>query len=902
MKKRLLATTALTAALFIAAAPKEVHADPVSLTVLGSAMVSGIGTAITTGAMTAAFQAFVIAAATGFVSVALTPKAKKPRVQEGGFVQNNLGSALDHAIIYGETKVGGVVFYASTSNDETILHRMIAVAGHEIDSYVSFYLNDEELTIGSDGVCTAPERFAGNVYIETRLGTDDQTAVELYGFTKTVYDSELEEEVEQTVEVSLDEDSDAWTANHRARGIAYIYSALKFSQTAFPNGVPTLTAVVKGRKIYDPRTSTTAWSDNSALCIRDYLVSDFGLACDSDELNDTSFADAANDCDQSVNLAAGGTEKRYTTNGSFTTASTPNDVITQMLTAMGGMIWYSQGQFGVKAATWDAPTLSFDESDLIGPIEVTTRLSRRDQINEVRGTFRGAESNYQHTDFPSVSSNVFLAEDNNQKSALDLPLPFTSTSSRAQRIAKMVLYRQREQLRVNVKMGLAGFTARVGDIIQLTNTRMGWTNKAFEVNEWNFGLSEDFAFEVSMSLSEISEEVFEWNAEENLFLQNNTTLASPFSVPSVGLSISKELRKTPQSVVGVLVAEITSEQPTRVSHVELQYRPTNFTSSTNWRTASTGPLGAHQIPNLIDDIRYDYRARAFSVLGLYGDWTYVYNNNFDFDSLLPPENVTNFDRSIAGDTIVITWDAVTDLDALYYEIRHDTSTSGSETWASSNPIFKSIAHPTTSAAIGARSGTFFIKAVDRSGNYSTTASSFTVLASELPTLSATVTLTEDPDFDGNIDDNMAVVSNELLMDDYTASGSTGTYEFSDYINLGSSQNATVNYTLTETRKHANATAGEVYWDDISSSFTWDNWIGNFDTWTDEDVEWNDYSYTVYVRATSDDPTGASPTYGSWSPVTGGKVIGWGFQFKIEVVNLSENVTPAISALEATVGY
>ena len=128
MRSRLLATTALYAALVIA--PASAVAEPVSASILVGAMLSGgaAGVGITAaGALTfsavAAMKAFALSAALGFVSMALAPKPKKPRVTEGGFVQNNVGSTLDHGVIYGETKVGGVVFYASTSNNDTILHR-----------------------------------------------------------------------------------------------------------------------------------------------------------------------------------------------------------------------------------------------------------------------------------------------------------------------------------------------------------------------------------------------------------------------------------------------------------------------------------------------------------------------------------------------------------------------------------------------------------------------------------------------------------------------------------------------------------------------------------------------------------------------------------------------------------
>jgi len=148
---------------------------------------------------------------------------------------------------------------------------------------------------------------------------------------------------------------------------------------------------------------------------------------------------------------------------------------------------------------------------------------------------------------------------------------------------------------------------------------------------------------------------------------------------------------------------------------------------------------------------------------------------------------------------------------------------------------------------------------------------------------------------------MAVVSSELLMSSFATAGATGTYLFSDYIDLGGIENARVDMVFAETRHHANATAGEVNWDDISSAFSWDNWLGNFDDWTYENVGWNDYDYTFYVRATDDDPAG-TPTWGNWSIVSGGELTGRAFEFKLEVSNSANNVSPAFSEIEAQVSY
>lgn len=887
MKARWLASTALTALAVLT--PAAVMADPVSATILIGALASSLPAVIAGATLTSILTTFAVTAALGFVGQALAPKPKNSGPSsEGAFVQNNLGSALDHAIIYGETKVGGVVTYAATTNNETILHRMIAHAGHKCDSVVSYFLNDEEITVESDGSVSAPARFAGKVYIETKLGADDQTAVDLHGFGATV---------------TYEEGDDEWTSDHRMQGICYTYAAFKFSTAAFPNGVATLTAIIRGRDdIHDPRDDSTGWTDNAALCIRDYLRSPFGLAVDDDELDDTAWADAANVSDESVALAAGGTSARYTCNGTFTTASTPAKVINEMLTCMGGMFWYSQGQFGSRAAAWDAPTLSFDENDLIAPLSITTRHSRRDQINSVVGTFRGAESNYQATDYAKQSSATFLAVDGGQEAETDLQLPFTDTSPMAQRIAKIALYRQREQIQCSVSMGLSGFKAKIGDIIQLSNARMGWTNKAFEVIEWSFGLESDLTLTTSMGLQEISEGVYAWDAEEKAFEANNSTLLSAFAVPDIGLTLSDEIRLSAQSIVGVLVAEVTCGQPTRVSQVELQFKESSA-PDTGWRTFSTGPLGQHEVTGLVEGTNYDIRARAINTFGIAGD--YLESTDFAYaPEGDPPADVTGFDRTISGGTAFLKWTPVSDIDASHYEIRHSSLTSGAD-WATATVVIDRVSHPASSITTSARSGTFLIKAVDLLGNYSATAASTVTLASELPALGTTDLATENPTFSGAGGTNVSVATaptpDELRMTTFTSSGSTGTYLFANHIDTGASRTCVVDATLSMVRHHSEATSGAVDWDDISSAALMSTWPGSFDDWTDEDLPWGDFDVKIYARATPDAWSGGA-SWGPWTEVTGAEMTGRSFEFKAELSNTAANVSPSIATLIGSVSY
>ena len=176
--------------------------------------------------------------------------------------------------------------------------RLIALAGHEVNQIGDIYLNDEVVTIDGSGNVTSPSQYNGKVRLIKHLGTPNQAA-----------------------DADLVSESILWTTNHRARGIAYIYARFLYDADAFPNGVPTVTTIVQGKSVYDPRTELTAYSDNAALCLRDYLLSS-GVSLTS-ELNDTLFTIAADICDETVTLEAGGTQKRYTTNGTFTSEAAP---------------------------------------------------------------------------------------------------------------------------------------------------------------------------------------------------------------------------------------------------------------------------------------------------------------------------------------------------------------------------------------------------------------------------------------------------------------------------------------------------------------------------------------------------------------------------------------------------
>lgn len=468
-------------------------ADPISLAIAStvSAVLTAGGISTFTflglGGFAAVAASVAVRAALGYAINALARRGNKV---SGAYTVNALGPALPHAVIYGETKVGGAIFYQATSASgaygyDDYLHRCIAFAGHEIESFESIWFDDDELTLDGSGNVTAPAKWVGFARIKTHLGADDQAA-----------DSDLVSEITE------------WTTNHRARGVAYLYirwrkNGTGASDTAYKNGIPTVRAVIRGKKVYDPRDGTAAWSDNPALCLRDYLVSDYGLGESSGVIDDNLFSDAADTCDEIVGSAA-----RYTCNGGFLLDAAPEEIIRSITSAMGGMFWYQLGKWACRAASYVTPTLTFDEDDLRSNLQISTKHSRVDNFNVVRGVYRGAETDYQETDFGEVTDAAYVTEDGGIEVATDMGLLFTDTEAMAQRIAKIALRRNREQITVVAAFGMRAMEVNIGDTIMLTHARAGWSSKVFECVEWRFGLTNEMDLQVNMVLREADASVF----------------------------------------------------------------------------------------------------------------------------------------------------------------------------------------------------------------------------------------------------------------------------------------------------------------------------------------------------------------------------------------------------------
>ena len=844
---------------------------------------------------------------------ALSPKPSTAQSNRG-YQTTAIGTALDHQVIYGKMRVAGARIYdEATGTNNAYLHRILAFAGHEVQSFDEIYVNDELVTLDVNGEVVTPTKYAGKLRFKLHLGSPNQTA-----------------------DTFLVNESAHWTTQHTLNGIAYMYVRMKFNANTFPNGIPEFTAVVSGKKVYDPRTSTTAWSDNPALCMRDYLTSTtYGLQEEVANIDDTLVTSSANVCDQLVGspvfkMWVGGEYKiktvgntdftlygspdnnvgtlfiatgfptsqsesgivetaRYTCNGAFTLAVTPYDMLNSMLTSMDGSMWYSQGKWRMKPAYWTTPVLDLNEDDLRSSLSVSTRHSRRNNFNTVKGTFRGEETNWQTTDYPQVTNSAFLSADGGQESVADIDLPFTDNSVEARRIALISLERNRQQLTVDASFGLKTLQVQVGDNVRLTNTRFGWTNKEFEVVAWNFGLTDGLDLQTQMTLRETAESVYDEVSDGVVYEADNTTLLSPFSVPSVGLSAVTRTQVIREKLTNIITLSVTSGAAERVDYVEAEFK---LSSAVDWITLGTGQLGNFEAIDL-EDGDYDFRARAINTFGIKGAWQTLLGVNAS-GLLAPPADVTGLAAEVNGAVITLDWNAVPDLDLSYYIVRYSPDLVGAS-WGNAQTYVNKVSRPASSVSVPARAGTFMVKAVDKSGITSPNYTSVVVPVANIQPFTNTITLTDSPTFAGT-KTNTEVVSSNLRITNYVVGPSEGEYLFSNYLETADNTVKRCRVYVSGLTTRHDATAG--LFDDQPALF--DNASGLFDD-LGGSSQFSDTNITTLVSTTQDDPSG-TPVWSSYTAIKVADLSARAFRFKVKLTSTANNTTPSISSLTAYVEY
>ncbi|MNM58962.1 hypothetical protein D3C81_702050 [compost metagenome] len=725
-----------------------------------------------------------------------------------------------------------------------------------------------------------------------------------------------------------------WTWDHRLIGVTYVYVRLEYDIDIFPSGLPNIKALVRGKKLYDPRTGATAWSRNWALCVYDYLRDERGFGCTNDDIDVGTVMNAANICDEWVALGGSNSQQRYLCDGIVMSDKSPRDNLSEMITACAGVVAVTGGVFRVFAGAYDVPTVTLTESDLRGPVKVRPRTSRKDLFNRVKGTFINPQNSWQPSDFPAISNPLYVEQDG-ESIDRDIELPFTNDPIIAQRLAKIILERSRQGIVVEFPAKLTAFQVTAYSTVYLSLAKFGWVSKVFRVMSWK--MSDDGG--IDLVLNEEAAAVYNWNYGDATTTDPapDTNLPSPFDVENMGqLTLDSGEAQLVLSQSGVVTSRILVQWPAagdallQTGSAELQYKRA---ADADWIALPAVPAdtGSVYISPVEDGVPYQVRGRFVSALGVRSpQWTYS-PVHVVTGKLAQPGNVTGLSLTVLNGFANLTWDPAVDLDVRNggrVRIRHTTDLV-QPSWGSAIDIGGYVSGAANSAQLPLLTGVYLAKWIDSTGNESPAATMVVTTAPSLANLNVVAVVDEAPGFAGTkanvvldkalngikligtglIDDqglsdasglwdSQSAIDGLGLIDTVVGSGGwglidslggivgSGTYQFASTFDLGVMEKSRLTATI-----------------DAISFDTGDQVDFRFDlidTW--ESIDGNkisDTAVSLFVRTTNDDPGGA-PTWTEWQRFSMGDYEARAFQWKVVLESASASHNVVVTGLSVSV--
>lgn len=604
--------------------------------------------------------------------------------------------AAPRQYVYGTQRIGGNLIFASTTgSSKDQLNRLFVLCSHELWAIEAIYLDGRRVYFAGSGVGYGVRNgygFGGGGDGRTYTGPDGSQYVfnnATSGHSGVYLEARYGDQATTDYMGSLSANDSRWGPDANGDvpcvgGCAYIYLKAEADPNTFPQE-PEIRVTVKGKPVYDPRTGVTAYSENPALLIADYLTNpEFGL---NDAVNQEQLIAAASICDELVTYAGGGggTEARYTCHYKFDSSVAPGDVVTEMLKSMGGRMSYIGGEWYLWPATYIGPSLSFNESSLVDnptwkpkrqyrtlcnrvqgsytapnyPYSAATAPGSLSDLYDTNGFYDGQIQNnfpfaFQASSYPTYAadqlhgyaSDEWLSQDGGVELYQTLDLPAVLSVSQAQRLAKIELLRNRQQGTGTLVMGPEGYNLQPCDTFYMTFPQRGWANKLLEVTGTHLIVDKDDnglpLVKVAVDVQETDQSVYEWGTAEELTPYDVAAAPPSYAwttAPPTNVQLISGAASALVNADGTVTPriEVTWDTPedVRVSHIQTQYQ---ISGASTWTDGGTVGVDSNlmYIGPIVSGQTYSVQIRSLQANGGASAWVSVLG--FDTGTVLSVSN------------------------------------------------------------------------------------------------------------------------------------------------------------------------------------------------------------------------------------------------------------------------
>lgn len=517
-----------------------------------AAGVASIATAIgfTAAAATVAGAVAAFAARTlltiGITKLLVNRKGNKAAGTQDAGARIQLPPSTDNKlpVVYGSAFIGGAITDAKLTTDQKTMYYVVSLA---------------EVTDTTAGSAYT----YGNIYYDGKLvtfdGTDPAKVISLT--TNTAGTPEVDTKIAGSLFIYLFTNGSSSGVNTGGQSAITILSDagipadIRWNSSLYTTGgqSPTMTntafAIVK--VIYNQDSGTTNLGSltvqltNSlkqpGSVLKDYMLNTrYGCAIPLASIDTASLSALdAYSAQTIIYVPVGGgsaTQARYEINGPLNTGIDCMTNLQNIVDSCDSWLQYSElnGQWKVviNRSYTDFTTLnalySVDDDNLIGGIEVNPL--------DLNGTYNIMEVQYPNkyikdqTDFQTVSlftSYPSLLSPNEPVNKLIIQYPQVNNAVQAKYLGLRRLLQGREDLVINFATDYSGIQVEAGDVIKVTLSQYGWTDKLFRVSNVVEEKYPDGSLGARITAFEYNDTIYADNAIQDFIPAANTGLTDP---------------------------------------------------------------------------------------------------------------------------------------------------------------------------------------------------------------------------------------------------------------------------------------------------------------------------------------------------------------------------------------
>ena len=447
-------------------------------------------------------------------------------------------------------------------------------------------------------------------------------------------------------------------------------------------------------------------------------------------------------------------ERQYTINGVIDSATNPRQVLRSLLDAQESSFVYTGGavrlippSVAVNTGGYATGGNLIEEFHLVGGQELLPKVSRRDQVNTIKGVFVSPATGWQPTDYPPFQLDDASIEKDGGPLYSDIPFEFTISQSMAQRLSRTILNEERHQRTIEFSMNYGGMHFQVGDYVYFrindfnkigsagTPTEL-FSDVPFRIISLDVIPQEQEDGTVALIVSMVAKEAptvpLSWNNvnEAPLTLTPPTILPDP----SLGVTPPTNLVLTSGNETLNEGTDGTVRSALRLSWVEptsgfARFYEVGYKKTADPETAWVSvviPAGtkAHDFIGVSDRTSYDGRIRSISGFGIESDYVQVSNHIVIGKTAPPPTSAPLDVRTLPNGLREFTfsnegWPRDVQVGG-GVQIRYSSDLTATwENMTDVRDVFRSS--PWTTSEIPEGRYRFGIKLVDSSGNESVNA-------------------------------------------------------------------------------------------------------------------------------------------------------------------------------------